>query len=196
MQKETLTLSGIAHDLNIVADFRFSVVNNRYDYILWIELLGIFAAIFTKIWIGLVILCFAIYPTICFVRECQEDKRKTAAIESIILRGDISISIKELSHISKETIYEPHGYGRRRHSTQEVTFFCFAAGTRWRVPFATRRHYEWSKEHYISTKGLENISLPGDKFFYVSLQGYPDIAYIYPCKTFVLDSTLKNEGSC
>ncbi len=192
MQKETLTLSGIAHDLNLVANFRFFIVNDRYSYILAIGLLGIIAAIFTKIWIGLVILCFAIYPTICFVRECQKDKRKRAAIESIILRGDVSISIKELSHISQETIYEPHRYGKRRYETKTVQFFYFVAGSSWRVP-EVAKHYEWSKEYYISTKGLENISLPGDRFFYVSLQGYPDISYIYPCKTFVLDSTLKNE---
>ena len=40
-----------------------------------------------------------------------------------------------------------------------------------------------------------NISLQGDEFFYISLQGYYNVAYIYPCKLFELDETLKGKLS-
>ena len=76
MQKETLTLSGIAQDLRLVASHRLFITNERYSYIPAIVLLGIIATIFTKIWIGLLILCGAIYPAVCFMREYQADKRK------------------------------------------------------------------------------------------------------------------------
>ncbi len=49
------------------------------------------------------------------------------------------------------------------------------------------------KEYYVSPKGLENISIEGDEFYYISLQGYPDVAYIYPCKNFILDEKLMKQ---
>ena len=53
------------------------------------------------------------------------------------------------------------------------------------------KHYSWSKDFYLSSKGLENISMKGDEFYFVSLQSHHDIAYIYPCKNFELDENLK-----
>ena len=56
-------------------------------------------------------------------------------------------------------------------------------------------HYVWSKDYCLSSKGLDNISLQGDEFFYISLRGYYNVAYIYPCKLFELDETLKGKLS-
>ena len=190
MQKETLTLSGITQDLRLIASQQYTLQTERYSYILAIIALAILAAIFTKIWIGIAILCCAIYPCLCFAKECRAYRAKSDALASVIMRGDVSVSIKAFSHTAIQEIYEPHSSGRHRHATRSVMFFYFSAGSSWRVPVVSK-HYAWSKEHYISTQGLENISLVGDEFFYVSLQGYPDISYIYPCKTFVLDSSLK-----
>ena len=114
----------------------------------------------------------------------------------MLQRGDISISIEELSHITRETIHEPHfvrsGTRIRRASTREVTMYYFMSGGSWRCPNLSK-HYEWSKEYYLSSQGLENISIQGDKFYYVALQGHHDISYVYPCKLFRLDERLNND---
>ncbi len=54
-----------------------------------------------------------------------------------------------------------------------------------------RRHYEWSRDFYISSQGLHNMSTVGDEFYCVFVQGFYDVAYIYPCKRFALDKSLE-----
>jgi hypothetical protein len=63
--------------------------------------------------------------------------------------------------------------------------FYFEGGGSWRVP-DVNRHYAWSEDYYMSPMGLINSSTEGEKFFFVCLQGYYDIAYIYPCDRFEL----------
>ena len=58
-----------------------------------------------------------------------------------------------------------------------------------RIPDGTL--YAWSRDYYISQNGLQNISLPGDEFYHITLQGYSDIDYAYPCKSFTLGEDLK-----
>ena len=194
MQKETLTLSNIIKDMRIIADLHKFRESEKYDvYIIPILMIALGVGFFLRlVWLAIAIGTLAIYPAICSIRSFQKARTTKKTIDSIMSRGDISISVKALSHIATETIYEPHSCGRHSHATKTVLFFYFVAGRRWRVP-EIFHHYEWSKEFYLTTEGLENISLPDDEFFYVSLQGYPDIAYIYPCKLFALDSTLKVE---
>jgi hypothetical protein len=189
MQKETLTMANIANDLKSVTNTQEDLAFEYYGapgvvIFLGAVLLGIFAN-----WLWLLLLVFAIYPILRYVQEYKKHKNKKLAIEALIMRNDISISVNELSHISQETIYDPHRHGRHVHYTKEATFFCFTGGRRWRVP-TIKTLYNWSTDYYITPKGLENISLEGDEFFYVSLQGYHDVSYIYPCKNFVLDSSL------
>ena len=75
-------------------------------------------------------------------------------------------------------------------SQKFVKKYCFQSSIEWRDPLFYK-HYEWSADSYLSPKGLGDISLYDDEFFYVCLQDYRDIAYIYPCKTFDLDNSLK-----
>ena len=107
----------------------------------------------------------------------------------MIERGDISISTEIFSHIANDVIYEPHRAGTRTRTAKTITLYHFNGGSSWRAPFF-ERYYEWSKEYYISPKGLKNISIKGDEFYLVSLQAHRDIAYIYPCKNFELDKSL------
>ena len=193
MQKETLTLANIAKDLRSIALHQDAIAFDRYGAVGGAFLLAAVCIGFLtqRLWLGLLVALLAIYPIARYVMEYKRTREAYhSAMESMVMRGDVSISIRELSHIAQETIYEPHSYGRYRHQTKEATFFYFQAGSRWRVP-DTHRLYEWSQDYYISPQGLENISLVGDKFFFVSLQGYPDVSYVYPCKSFVLDSSLK-----
>ena len=188
MQKETLTLTNIAQDLKMVADYQMENRTDwRFAYIVPVTMMAIIIVMYWKnIFLGLLLLSVPVYHIVRYVREYRDHKIKKKAITDIIDRGDISISVEELSHIAEETVYEPHA----RHATKEVKFFYFMSGGSWRVPIVSK-HYSWSKDYYLSTRGLENISTAGDEFYYISLKGYYNVAYIYPCKTFELDSNLE-----
>ena len=137
-----------------------------------------------SIWLALALLVACVQNFVKYYIAAREYKMQRETIKNMLDRGDICISVEKLSHIAEETIYEPHPGRRRVRSTKEVTFYYFMSGGRWRVPVGD--HYEWSSAYRLSSKGLENVSLVGDEFYYVSLQGYHEVSYIYPCKYFVL----------
>ena len=191
MTTEKLTMEAIKSDLIKIADVQ---VNNKADwrghFIVPFNLLAILVGVFTKnVWIGIAVFGVAAYHIVRFVMEHKEYKTQKATILSLVERGEISISTEILSHIANDVIYEPHIVGRKTKSTKTITLYHFDGGSSWRVPLFTK-HYEWSKEYYISSKGLENISIKGDEFYFVSLQAHHDISYIYPCKNFELDKSL------
>lgn len=191
MTKEKLTLEAVKQDLKKAADRSISNKSDwRFSYIIPITLIAILIGILLRNpWIGMLIFSVAAYHIVRYVIEIKEYKAKKRAVTEIIDRGDISISVEQLSHIADETVYAPRTVMGRGRVAKTVKMFRFQSSVQWFVsPFD--RHYEWSKEFNISTKGLENISVEGDDFFYVSLQGHHDIAYIYPCKSFDLDSSL------
>ena len=189
MKKETISLSNIQNDLMIIANTQISNdADVRLVFIVPLTLLSVLLGIFLKnIWISLAILALAVYHTVRFVFEYRDYKAKKESICDVLERGDISISTERFSHVAAQTIVEPHNVGTRIKNTKTAVFFYFESGVGWRVP-SMDKHYKWSKEYYVSTKGLENISIQGDEFFYVSLQGHFDIAYIYPCKNFTISS--------
>lgn len=192
MKKEIITLSNIQEDLALVARLQISNEGDgRLVFIIPLTLVAILGGIFLKsILLPLPLLAIAAYHAVRFVSEYRDYKANMQRITDGIQRGDVSITTERFSHAATETIIEPHQTLTKTKITSIATFFYFEAGRRWRVP-KVDKHYKWSKEYYVSTKGLENISLQGDEFFYVSLQGNFDIAYIYPCKNFALDPTLK-----
>ncbi len=192
MKKEKLQLSNIAKDLKDIAFFDLSNVDDwRLSYIMPITLIAVLMGFFTKkIWIGLLIFSFAAYHIVRYAIEYKKYKAKKKAIIAVIDRGDISISVEKLSHIAEETVYEPYAHLGHSHSAKVATLFYFVSGGSWRLPTFSK-HYEWSKDYYISSQGLVNVSVSGDEFFFISLQGHYDIAYIYPCKFFELDSSLE-----
>ena len=195
MRKETLTLSNIAHDLRLVA--RHSIDNafshrEAYAFPLLI-LAALLCFVFKKWLLALPFLAVAGYQIYHFVLSYKKNRRIRLMIDDGLERGEISIGVEKLSSIHQEEIYEPHHTGRRAQTTKTVTFYYFESGIQWREP-SIARHYQWSKEYYISSKGLENISISGDEFYYVVLQGNPDIAYIYPCKNFALDESLMRKS--
>ncbi|MBQ7365125.1 MAG: hypothetical protein IJW46_05965 [Clostridia bacterium] len=191
MQKESLTLRNITKDLKKAADCHMSNVDDwRLSYIIPFTLLALLLGILLKrFWVGALIFLPAVYHIVRYSMDISAHRKRMQAIRGVIDRGDIAISVETLSHIAKETVYEPHTSARRAHSTKEITVYYFESGGSFRIPNCNK-HYDWSETFYLTSKGLENISIGGDEFFCVSLQGYGDIAYIYPCKFFVLDSTL------
>ena len=193
MKKEKLTLEAIKQDLMKMVGFQLSNKTDwRFSYIVPITLLAVFAGILLKnVFVGLLIFLFAAYHIVRYVIEYRAYSQKKNAVISMIERGEISISNEIFSHISTETVYEPHRVGRRARATKTITVYYFNGGSSWRVPNVDK-HYAWSKEYYISSKGLENISISGDEFYFVSLQANHEVAYIYPCKNFEFDVSLKN----
>lgn len=192
MKKEKLKLANIKADLKRMADFYMSNrVDFRLTYIVPITMIAVLMAILTKrVWVGLLIFSLSSIELIRFVRDLKAHHNTMQMISAAIDRGDISISVETLSHIAREVIYEPHttvsyrnqGYG---DETKTVAFFHFEGGGSWRVP-SVEVHYSWSQDYYMSQSGLENSSTQGEQFFFVCLQGYYDIAYIYPCDRFEL----------
>ncbi len=193
MKKEKITLEAIKQDLMKMVNFQLSNKNDwRFSYIVPITLLAVMAGVLLKnVIVGLLIFAVAAYHIVRYVIEYREHKKSKLAIISLVERGEISISNEVFSHIANETIYEPHRVGRRARATKVITVYYFNSGSSWRVPNVDK-HYAWSKEFYISSKGLENISISGDEFYIVSLQSHHEIAYIYPCKNFELDANLKS----
>lgn len=192
MTKEKLTLDAIKLDLTKIADHQISCKSEwRFTYIIPITLLAILLGVLLQnLFVGVIISSVAVYHIVRYIIDYKKYKAKKMAILSVIERGEISISIEIFSYIVNKAVYEPHQVGKRSRMTKTVTVYHFGGGTSWRAPLY-ERYYEWSKDFYISPKGLENISIAGDEFFFVALQEYHDIAYIYPCKNFELDGSLK-----
>lgn len=192
MTKEKITLQAVKQDLTAFAIFlQSNKAEWRFAYIIPITLIAVIMGIVLgNVWIGALIFLPSVYHIVRYVIDYRDYKAKKSALLSVIDRGDVSVSIEKLSHIAKETIYEPHRHSKGSHSMREITVYYFEGGASWRAP-NFYKYYAWSKDFYISPTGLENISLCGDEFFYVSLQGYHDIAYIYPCKSFELEGGLK-----
>jgi len=195
MIKETLTLENIVKDLNSISYTKRSNVNDwRISKIIPCTLMAVIIGFLLKnVWIGLFIFSYAAYQIYCCLVEYAENKKEEKSLNKAINRDSISISIEELSHITCETNYDPHTVQARITTpTDTTTLYHFVSGASWRDPDAYK-HYGWSENYSISPKGLQNVSVAGDKFFYISLQGYYDASYIYPCKFFVLDDDLSTK---
>ncbi|MGM9641689.1 MAG: hypothetical protein ACI3XI_00630 [Eubacteriales bacterium] len=194
MTKEKITPDAIKKDLLKVANDQISnKADRRLSFIVPITLSAIVLGVVLKnIFVGLLISLLASYHIVLYVIEYKEYRMKKKTVMSLIERGDVSISTEILSHVAHETIYEPHKSIGRTRTAKMITQYHFDGGTSWREPFCAK-HYEWSGDFYLSHAGLENISISGDEFFYIALQEHPDIAYIYPCKTFELDASLKKQ---
>lgn len=197
MKKEALKLANIKSDLDRMANFyMYRYQDRHFEIVLSLTLVALILGIYTKrLWIGLAVFALAIYPLVQLIRAVLAYYRTKAQIKAAIERADISISVETLDHIVEETIYEPHaaeiGGRMYRHSLKTVKRFYFAGGGSWCLPGFSYRgawdtHYAWSKDYYMSSAGLCNSSTEGEKFFFVCLQGYYDIAYIYPCDRFEL----------
>ena len=192
MTKETLTLQGIINDLSLVAHYnQYKTEEWRFAYIVPSAAFAMaFWLMLKSIWLALLLFAPAVYHIVRYLMEYKKYRAEKKALNDVICRGDISISVEKLSHIAEETVYEPHRHGRHTHATKQVTMFYFNSGAGWRVP-QVFDHYAWSAEYHLSTEGLKNVSVSGNDFFYITLQGYHDVAYVYPCKLFELDSRLK-----
>lgn len=191
MIKEKLTLDFIKQDLTKLTKWQMAVKDESrlWTNVIPLILFAITLGIVVHVTVGIVVALFAVYNLVRYIPECWEISKQKKAVNAAVGRCDVSISRKTLSHIATQTIREPHYFGRRVYSTKEVTFFYFEGGSSWRLP-GFDEYYEWSSEFHLSSSGLCNISVQGNEFYFVALQGEPDATYIYPCKFFELGEEL------
>ena len=190
MKKEIITLENIISDLKIVS---YSSLSNkedwRFTYIFPMTLISIILGLyFSSIKIALFIFIPVMYHIVRYLLAVKTYKEDKNAIIKAIETNGVHVSVEKLCSVREETIYEPYMALGNSRSLKYPTFFRFYSGLCWRMPLSY--HYRWSKDFYLSPEGLEHISIVGDEFYYATLQGYDEIAYIYPCKYFEIDSSI------
>ena len=190
MQKDKLTLNNIKKDLLSAESVKIYDEADWRIASIFIMLMASAVFIFALklIFIGIIPLIVAAYNLIRFLMAKKKFKTRKKEISDIVERCDISISVEKLSHL--------HQYSERtpglssHHNTREVYELYFISGISWRIPMFTLL-YEWSKDYHISPVGMKNISVPGNEYYFITLQGHSDIAYVYPLDFFELDESLK-----
>lgn len=209
MTKETLTREGIQHDLKKQAEQLYHNKSGArlviaIPFTIWaVAIIIFFGFKAIPLLISALLLLVAAYQYYGYFTDWKRYGTHKKMILEAIHRADFSISVQKLSHISRDTVYEPYEHttfwhGTHAHAAKETTVFCFEGGDSWRLPFVSgqdhpariSRHYSWSREFHLSSKGLLNVSIPGNDFYYVSLQSDYEISYVYPCKLFTLDKSL------
>ena len=187
MTKEILTLQNAVGDLKTGTDLKFFRIRIwRLCFIIPLSLIALIDSLWIRsIWICLPTSILAVYHIARFLMAANQWWAEKKMIREAAECGEITVSIETVSHIAEETVYEPHLSLRGSRASKQVSMFYFQSGGSFRLPEA-EIHYSWSNEHYISTKGLINITCSGDEFYLVSLMRNREIAYVYPCKSFVL----------
>ena len=196
MKKETLTRAGVQQDLAAIARFYHAVAARwRFSYILPFTLAAVlFGALARSLLLFVLLLLPALYHALRYAQAYWQYLAARRAIFAAAAEGGLALSCERLSHITEETVYEPrtsaHSGRLRGHMLRSATYYYFENGKRWRLPLVT--YYAWSREYRVSPRGLMNISISGDEFYYVHPQGQPALACIYPCKCFVPEEELWN----
>lgn len=186
MEKDKITLAALKEDL--LKQERFKIREQAKYRILAIIPFAILSSvvILNAAVLGAILFSVPVYQTIRFIMEYIKYCRRKKAIRFVMMRADVSVSTEIFGHVATETVFEPHFVGTRLNFMKTITKYYFKNGAGWREPLGYT-HYEWSKNYYVSPKGLENSSVSGDEFFYITLQSEPDVAYIYPCRNFELN---------
>ncbi len=197
MFKETLTFEGICYDLKRLVKWQPTDMN-AYRIGATVSFLAMAVIVWLALkrwWLVAAVSLFWVYHLVCGICEYGTWRAKKRAVDALCVRSDISVTTVKLNAITEEYIYQPHGTtslfgGATLRYHRCITVYSFSSGARFRVP-PFKQHYAWSREFHITSKGLENMSVPGDAFYFVSLQGFHDVAYIYPCKRFALAPSLE-----
>ena len=194
MQKQTLTLENILTDLRLVSS------SNKERYLpITLSFSLLFALLAVLLFIHLPILplpsimlvAFSIICGVHYAKGRKQHRSDARALRAALDRAHLSVCVEAFSHAGEEVVVEPHSCGRHMHATRLAQMVYFTSGIGWRLPLYVSRLYSWSKTHHLTFEGLQNISLAGDEFYYISLQGHPDISFVYPCKFFVLAKELE-----
>ena len=193
MHKEILTLDAIKKDLTVISTLqRARKTEWRMLYIIPITAIALILGILARdVVLGILIFSTSIYQIVQFVKESKEFSKQKRMVLTAFRRREIAISVQKFSHIAEESVYEPWMHGKHSHEIKLIRVYYFESGASWRIP-EIGTHYRWSKNFYLSTKGMEHLATKGSEFFFIRLQADQEVAYIYPCKLFELDEFLKH----
>jgi len=188
MTKEILTLPNVTWDLKTVADLKFfHILTWKLCFIISLSLIALIDSLWIRsVWICLPTAILAVYHIVRFLMAANRWRAEKKSIVEAVALGKISVSVETVSHIAEETVYESHPSLRGSRAAKQISVLYFQSGGSFRIP-EVEIHYPWSKEYYISTKGLINITRSGDEFYLISLTRHGEIAYVYPCKSFVVN---------
>lgn len=188
MTKEMLTPAHVREDLLrlIEAQKDQSFARRMYGIGSPVLAVGVLAWIFT----GRVLAAlpfFLAFGVILFhyARKVREMNAYRRELVDGLSRGEYSVTREVLTNAVFETVHEPHRHvgSRRVHETKQVCVLYFESGASWRIP-ELNKHYAWSKELYVSTRGLYNTAVAGNEFYLVSLRADYEIRYAYNAKFF------------
>ncbi|MBQ8858303.1 MAG: hypothetical protein IJ012_00770 [Clostridia bacterium] len=209
-KKETVTLDNIKQDLLAALRYKWKCITWwRLGFAIPFSLLALFLClvprdfwttpsddfwmlpfVFEGVRIGTAILsvAVAVYHLVRYILLYKAHRKKQKAVARIASRADIDVSVEQCGCVDTEWIYEPRIFysNRWRGNRKKVHFCYFASGKKWRIPFLLR-HYEWSKECYLTDNGIINALSREGECFFVTLRVAPDVAYAYPAEIFTLN---------
>ena len=184
MKKELFTVENVKSDLNqALTDQSMGRSDYKFACILLGIALGIVFIVFLKKVMLLCIPCFVFSGVFIFllVKQLVEDGKVVREIKKCIDQEDFSVSIKKLSHIT----YEPNTTVTNKHGLNKTDeYFYFEGGVSWRVPEVIK-HYDWSTSYSFGQRGLNDSSVKGDEFYYITLKNNPEIGYVYNTRLFI-----------
>lgn len=191
MKKELLTPENIKKDLLTIVNIRISNISDwRLSYIIPVTLIAVIIGILLKnIWIGGLIFSFAAYHIVRFILDARSCLRVKKELIKEINDCSFSVSVDKLEGISEEIVYEPHMGVRGSRSIKSVKVYRFQSGRQWRE-LSVGTHYKWSRLYNMSSKGLENTSVVGDEFYFVTLKSDNETAYVYNTNLFEYKDTV------
>lgn len=181
--REVLTDGNILGDLLEAEILRHkrATEENKFrigSFLVYAVAVGILSKTF---WVGLIIALGSVYHAVMLSRKIKDHKSNMASLRS----GGFTVDTDIFSHISDESIVEPHlgGLSRSKKMTRyrRVTYFYFN-NCRFRLCFFGG--FRWSREYYLSVSGLKNISLSGDEFYVAVRACDGEVGQIYPKKLF------------
>ena len=136
------------------------------------------------LWIGLLISLGSVWHALVLSRKIKEHKSNMASLRG----GGFTVESDTFSHLSDESIVEPHlgGLSRSKKMTRyrRVTYFYFC-NCRFRQCFFGG--FKWSRRYYLSIGGLKNITIAGDEFYVAVRACDGEVGQIYPKKFFVYE---------
>jgi hypothetical protein len=181
--REILTDGNILSDLLEAEILRHkkATEGNKYrigSFLMYAVVIGILSK---TLWIGLLISLGSVYHAVVLAGKIKEHESNMASLR----RGGFTVDTDFFSHISDESIVEPHlgGLSRSKKMTRykRVTYFCFD-NCRFRLCFF--KGFGWSRKYYMSPGGLKNISIAGDEFYVAVRACDGEVGQIYPKKIF------------
>ena len=181
--RETLKYGNVLSDLLEAEILRHkkATEGNKFrigSFLMYAVVIGILSK---TLWVGLVISLGAVWHAVVLSMKIREHKSNMASLRG----GGFTVDTDAFSHLSDESIVEPHlgGLSRSKKMTRykRVTYFYFN-NCRFRLCFF--RGFEWSREYYLSVGGLKNITAAGDEFYVAVRACDGEVGQIYPKKLF------------